>query len=147
MINVEIPKIKLKSISKTFRDSGKEFEEKVKRDLKRKGYNISKPYNKHYDIHAVKNNKTYIVECKCNKAGFSQDELHQALTCKEKGQVYLLARQNDNGGIVYFKPGNKNYLADRKERLKKYRNANKPKSSVAGNLNLKMPKFSIKVFR
>jgi len=136
------PIVKIKKPWKTFREFGSEFEKKVQRDLKKKGYAVSKPHNKHYDIHAVKGGKTYIVECKCNQAGFSQDEVNEAIKCSARGDIYMIARQNWNGRIVYIKNlGTKKYHDDKRERQEKARKSQSNKSFKIPTF--KMPKFKI----
>ena len=93
----------LSSFNKTFREKGKEFENKVRRDLRKKGYSVSNAQNRHYDWLAQKGNKKYAVECKCNKASFANDEVSFALKCKKNNLIYMRAMKNFNGRIKYIK--------------------------------------------
>jgi len=82
---IKIQPIKIKRnpqiFGKSFRETGKEFELRVRRELIKKGFKVSKAQNMHYDWLATRGKKKYAIECKCNKASFSQQEMifsHQA---------------------------------------------------------------------
>ena len=86
---------------KSFRERGKDFEERVKRDLKKKGFKIFKSHNKHYDILAKKGDKKYAIECKLTKSSFSQAEMEFSHKAKKEGLIYRTAIRQKNGRIKY----------------------------------------------
>ena len=92
---------------------GTKFEARVEKDLIKKGYVVTKSHNIHYDRHATKAGKTYIVECKENQGQFSQDEVNEAIQAVKRGDIYLLARCNNNRRIKYFHPGSNKYKQER----------------------------------
>lgn len=97
------PKFKPPFGGKTFQEKGKDFELRVRRDLRQKGYEVLDAENRHYDWLAHKGGKTYAVECKENMSSFSYDEIKFAITTTKKGKlIYLIAIKNFNGRIKYW---------------------------------------------
>lgn len=96
--NLRMPKGNLKSVlyGKHFSEKGKYFEARVRKHLRDKGYTISKSHNRHYDIHATKNGKTYYVECKCLTARLSPDQNDFMHKTPKKGGIYVIARKDKN---------------------------------------------------
>jgi len=102
----ELKKRHLKPIiGKGFREKGKELELRIRRDLRKKGYDVSKAKNRHYDWLAKKGKKTYAVECKENQSSFSFDEIKFAIKETKKGHlIYMIAVKNYNRRIKYIIP-------------------------------------------
>jgi hypothetical protein len=86
---------------KTFRETGKDFELRVRRDLKKKGYKVSKAENRHYDWLAKKKGKTYLVECKNPTARLSKAQEDFFFKAIKKGKKVKIARKTNTGRIKY----------------------------------------------
>ncbi|MFH1503279.1 MAG: hypothetical protein ABIE36_01325 [Candidatus Diapherotrites archaeon] len=106
--SLRIPEIKFRdlpktiSIGKSFRETGKEFQQRVKRDLIKKGYKVSKAHNIHYDLLAKKGNKKYVIECKASeKATFSPAEIEFSHKAKKESLIYKTATKSKTGRIIY----------------------------------------------
>lgn len=94
-LNPRLPKL----YGKHFSVQGKDFETKVRSHLRKKGYKVSKSHNRHYDIHAEKNGKTYYVECKCKTARLSDAQFDFSRKVTNQGKVYVRAKQSPTGRV------------------------------------------------
>ena len=104
---IKIKPIKLRPINlkypfgKNFKEKGHDFELRVKRILIKKGYKVSKAKNRHYDWHATKNGKNYLIECKLSTSRISPHQEKLMAKSIKKGTKYVLARKTDTGKVKF----------------------------------------------
>jgi len=102
-IKIKQPKIKGIGIGRSVGEGGKEFESRVKKDLKKKGYEVHSSDNRHYDLYAKKGGKDYYIECKCTTARLSPQEFEFFNKLKKQGKIYMIARKTKTNRIEYKK--------------------------------------------
>lgn len=98
---MEVKPIKVNLFGKSFRETGHDFELRVRKELIKKGYKISKAKSRHYDWLAQKQGKTWFVECKMTTARLSSDEEKFFANALKKGQNYIIARRTKTGRIDF----------------------------------------------
>jgi hypothetical protein len=126
--------IKNLGYEKSTHETGKDFENRVKRYLENKGYRIIR-HLRHCDWEATKNGKKYFIECKLRQTvNVSQDETIFLLKKQSQGHKVIIASKDRTGHVILKNFNYKKPKAPRK---------GKPKSiSLLGNYRpIKIPRF------
>ena len=100
-MHIELPRIKPIFGEKSIKETGREFELRVRRDLRKKGYKVSKAKSRHYDWLAERGGKAYLVECKCTTARLSPNQENYLIAGIKKGKKVIIARKTRTGRINY----------------------------------------------
>jgi hypothetical protein len=97
---------------KSTHETGKEFENRVRRELKKKGYK-NFHHLRHCDWEATRNGKKYFIECKLREnVHLSQDEMIFLMKQQNLGHKIIIATKDKMGHIIlkglgYKKPKRK----------------------------------------
>jgi Holliday junction resolvase len=97
---------------KSTAETGREFENRVKKYLISKGYRVIR-HLRHCDWEATKNGKKYFVECKLREnVHVSQEEMRFLMRQKDLGHQVIIATKDKTGHIIlkgknYKKPKRK----------------------------------------
>lgn len=129
----KLPIIKNLGYGKSTHETGKDFENRVKRYLKNKGYRVIR-HLRHCDWEATKNEKKYFIECKLRETvGLSQDEMIFLMNRQSQGHKVIIATK-DRAGHIILK--NFNYKKPKTQRKRQSKSI-----SLLGNY--RPPKFNL----